>query len=181
MTDTPSNPGLQLTVLAVSYVRTLAAAQPGDGHIVLSDILRLLPTIYTGILTLKPYGIDGDDWDSYDNGAIAPAMDEEQYDELRNRLAAMLGQYDMYLDTQCEDMRYSETPVAVSLAEQLADIYQALADFAATMADITDAATPEVLCDLKHRFHSYLSDTICAAMRAANNIYQSQLLLSEEE
>ncbi|MDE6206375.1 MAG: DUF5063 domain-containing protein [Muribaculaceae bacterium] len=180
MSETPNTPSLQLTALAVTYVRTLAAAVPGGGHDLLGDVLRLLPPIYTALLTIRPEGLGAEDWDEYESGAIAAAMDEEQYDELRNRLAAILGDYDMYLDTQSEDMRYSDTPIAVSLSEQLADIYQSMADFAATMAEIADYNTPEVMSDMKSRFHEYLSDTICSALRTANGLYQAKVLQSEE-
>ena len=61
--------------------------------------------------------------------------------------------------------------MAVSLAEQLADVYQAMADFAATMAQITDDMVPDTLSELRYRFASYLADTICRALKAANYVY----------
>ena len=114
-----------------------------------------------------------------DTGAILPQVTEEQYVAVSSAVAALLGQYDTYLDTPAEDMRYSDTPVAASLSEQLADIYQTMADFATTVADAPAEAVPDVLADMKYRFHAYLADTICVAQRVANVIYQSKALLSE--
>jgi len=172
---------LKLTALAVGYVRLVAGAPESEPHTFVYNILRLLPAIYANLLELKPYGEDegGEDYDNYDTGAILGQLTEEQYATVSGTVSALLGQYDTYLDTPAEDMRYSETPVAVSLSEQLADIYQAMADFATTIADAPAEGAPDVLADMKYRFHSYLSDTICTAIRVCNLIYQSKVLATE--
>ncbi len=61
----------------------------------------------------------------------------------------------MYLDASMEDMQYSDTPVAVSLAEQLADIYQEMFNFASTVREASPETLAEVLADFKWRFDSY--------------------------
>ncbi len=173
--------GLQLTALAVGYVRLLAGVAETEPQKFLNNLLRLLPALYANLLELKPYGEDegGEDYDSYDTGAILGQLTEEQYAAVAGSVATAMGQYDTYLDTPAEDMRYSDTPVAVSLSEQLADIYQSMADFATTIAEAPAEAAAEVLADIKYRFHAYLGDTMCSALRAANVIYQSKVLESE--
>lgn len=173
--------GLKLTALAVSYVRLVAGAAESEPQTFVYNILRILPALYTGMLELKPYGDDegGEDYDNYDTGAILGQLTEEQYVAVAGAVSTLFGQYDTYLDSPAEDMRYSETPVAVSLSEQLADIYQAMADFATTIAEAPAEGAPDVLADLKYRFHSYLADTICTAVRACNLIYQSKVLITE--
>ena len=163
--------GLQLAALAVGYVRVVASAASAVPQDFLYNILRLLPALYGNLLELKPYGEDAGatDYDNYDTGAILPQVTEEQYVAVSSAVAALLGQYDTYLDT----------PADASLSEQLADIYQTMADFATTVADAPAEAVPDVLADMKYRFHAYLADTICVAQRVANVIYQSKALLSE--
>ena len=56
-------------------------------------------------------------------------VDEEMYEEVRNKLAAMLGEHDTFLETFEEDMKYSDTPIAVTISESLADIFQPLYNF----------------------------------------------------
>ncbi len=179
--NTMGNTGLQLAALAVGYVRVVAGASTAEAQEFLYDILRLLPALYGNMLELKPYGDDegGTDYDNYDTGAILPQITEEQYEAVSGAISTLLGQYDTFLDTPAEDMRYSDTPVAASLSEQLSDIYQTLADFATTVADAPSEAMPDILADLKYRFHAYLADTICTSQRVANVIYQSKILLSE--
>ena len=121
---------------------------------------------------LKPYG---ESTEGADNGAIIDELDEEQYENIRTQAAGVLGEFDTYLDTMVDDMRFSDTPVAVSLAEQLADIYQTAYDFAQSMREAPTEAVPEVLADFKYRFDSYLSQTICSALRATDFIYHNEL------
>ncbi len=153
---------LSLTSLAVEYCKAVAGAPTSEPRDFLRDMLRYLPRIYITVSDINPYG-DGADNEPQETGAI--------YDTVRTDMSTLLGPNDVYLDTPVEQMQFSDTPVAVSLAEQLADVYQAMADFAATMAQITDDMVPDTLSELRYRFASYLADTICRALKAANYVY----------
>ncbi|MCM1066168.1 MAG: DUF5063 domain-containing protein [Muribaculaceae bacterium] len=161
---------LSLATLSLEYCKVVAAAAETEPRVFLADMLRYLPRIYMTISDIKPYE-DEPEAEVYETGAIYDSITEEQYDSARTDMARALGQYDVFLDTAVADMQYSDTPVAVSLAELLADVFQNMADFAATMAQATDEIMPEVLTELKYRFESFLSDTICRALRAANHVY----------
>lgn len=161
---------LSLTSLAVEYCKAVAGAPNTEPRDFLRDVLRYLPRIYITVSDIRPYGDDTDD-EPQETGAIYDTVTEEQYVAVLADMSRLLGANDMYLDTPVEQMQYSDTPVAVSLAEQLADIYQAMADFAATMAQITDDMVPDTLAELRYRFASYLADTICRALKAANYVY----------
>lgn len=173
-----------LTGLAVEFCKALAAAESTEAQALLRDVVRYLPRIYITISDIDPLGVEkeaeGDvNYMQYNTDAMGANVTEEQYEIVREGLAQAFGEYDVYLDTPVEDMRYSDTPVGVSLSEQLADIFQQLADFVATVSatGVEDAA--DVVAELKYRFHSYLSDTICSTLRAANNLYQSQTLVEQ--
>ena len=43
------------------------------------------------------------------------------------------------------------------------------------MREAPTEAVPEVLADFKYRFDSYLSQTICSALRATDFIYHNEL------
>lgn len=167
-----------LSGLAVEFCKILAAAPQTEPQQFLADVVRYLPRIYIAIGELKPYGDEEAPMDdeSLNTDMIEASVNEEQYDDIRRGIAALLGEYDMYLDTPVEEMRFSDTPVAVSLAEQLADIFQNLADFAATLVSVDPMHMPEVLAELKYRFISYLSLTVCSALKAANYIHQTKVL-----
>ena len=161
---------LSLAALSVEYCKAVTDAAMKDPREVLRDIIRYLPRIYITLCDLRPYDEDADTAPE-ETGAIYDSVTEEQYDEVLEGLRTMLGANDMYLDTPVEEMRYSDTPVAVSLAEELADIYQNVADCAATIGQATAEMMPEVLSEMKYRFATYLSTTLCSALRASNYIY----------
>lgn len=164
---------LGLAALALEYCKAVAAAPQTEPRDFLREVLRYLPRIYITVADIKPYGEAGGDDEAAETGMIYDTVTEEQYEQARADMATVLGEYDMYLDAPADDMRYSDTPVAVSLAEQLADVYQNVADFAATIGQVAPDLVPEVLADMKYRFASYLSDTLCSALRAANYIYHN--------
>lgn len=173
MNETGITPAaISLTGLAFEYCRALENSADSEAPDFCAAVIRYLTRIYMTAFDLKPYGVDSE---GADNGAIIDELDEEQYNTILSQTAAVLGQYDTYLDTLVDDMRYSDTPVAVSLAEQLTDIYQTAFDFSQTMRQAPAEAVPDILADFKYRFDSYLSRTICSALRAADFIYHSEL------
>ena len=163
---------ISLTGLAFEFCRTLEGCAGDEVQDFCEKMLRYLPRIYMMAFDLKPYG---ESTEGTDNGSIIDELEEEQYDNVRQMAAGVLGEFDTYLDTMVDDMRYSDTPVAVSLAEQLTDIYQTAYDFTQSMREAPADAVPDVLADFKYRFDSYLSQTICSAMRATDFIYHNEL------
>lgn len=164
MSEKISPAAISLAALSIEYCKVLAAATQTEPRDFVGEVLRYLPRFYITINDL--------DVEPSDTGLIYDTVTEEQYEQVRADVAAVLGQNEMYLDTPADDMQFSDTAVAVSLAEKLADIYQCMADFAATIGLVTPDLIPEVLDELASRFDSYLSDTICSALRAANNIFR---------
>lgn len=178
--STLSPQALSLAGLALEFGKILAAAEEKEPQEFLRECLRYLPRIFVSACDLKVYGEDTITVsEDYNTGAITNSVSEDQYEMVRDGIAKLLGEYDVYLDTPVEDMRYSDTPVGTSLSEQLADIFQCIVDFAAAMG-VSDAdSATEVLAEFKYRFHAYLSETICSAQRAVNTLYQSQVMQSE--
>ena len=171
---------LSLAGLSVEFCKILAHTEEYDAHDFLRQCIRYIPRIYISISDIRPFaGDSGENYDEYEPGAISGNVTEEQYDMVRQGIAELLGEYEVYLDTPVEDMRFSDSPVGVSLAEQLADIFQIAADFASTMSVSDETSIPDIIADLKYAFHSYLSETLCSALRAANMLFQSQVLKEE--
>ncbi len=165
---------LSLAALSIEYCKVVAGAETSTPRNFLREVLRYLPRFYVTMSDLHPYGDDEEDSNPNEfmaTDAIYSTVEEEQYDAVREIMAKILGENDMYLDTSVDDMRYSDTPVAVSLAEKLADIFQNMADIASTIGQASPEMIPEILADVRYRFATFLSDTICSALRAANYIY----------
>lgn len=165
---------ISLVGLSVEYCGVVDAAAETEPQAFLREMLRYLPRFYVTLTDLADSGEE-----PAENDSIYQILDEDGYNAAREAMTALFGEYDVYLDTPVEDMRYSDTPVGVSLSEQLADIYQAVGDFAGTVRQVPSEMIPELVDDMLFRFNQYLSDTLCSALRAANSIYQSKALAEE--
>ncbi len=82
----------------------------------------------------------------------------------------LMGADDVYLEVFEEDMKYSDTPVAASISEGLADIFQALYNFINTIRDATDETMQVALLGIRDDFRAYWSATLCNVLRALNHL-----------
>lgn len=168
----PQTGAVALVALCHEYciaVENCAGTGPAD---FCRSMLRLLPRIYITAFDLRP---DGENEEGESTGAQYAALEEDEYLSVKDKLAALFGEHDTYLDTFSEDMKYSDTPIASSIAEQLADLYQATYDFVYTVRESSSGLLPEILPDVKFRFQAYWSETLCNALRAINSLYQKEV------
>ena len=134
----------------------------------LDSMLRLLPRIYIAAtdLAVDPLMTD-------DSAFIEQALDEDYYEALRRNVEALMGEDDVYLEVFEEDMKYSDTPVAASIAEGLADLFQELYNFISTIREATDQTVAGALAAVKDDFRGFWSATLCNVLRALNHLKMS--------
>lgn len=150
--------------LCDEYCRELEAAREADRDEFVDRMLRLLPRLYISAFDIAPdIYLDQDVY-------IEQALDEDYYDAVRRNVETLLGPDDVYLEVFEEDMKYSDTPIAASVAEGLADIFQVLYNFINTVRDAPDDLASEALAAVKEDFGSYWSKPLCNVLRALNNI-----------
>lgn len=130
----------------------------------IDHILRLLPRIYIAASDLQTPA--DDECDPY----IENVLEEDYYEALRRNMEELMGADDIYLEVFEEDMKYSDTPVAASISEGLADIFQALYNFINTIRDATDETVQVALLGIKDDFRAYWSATLCNVLRAINHL-----------
>lgn len=85
-------------------------------------ILKILPLLYVKASLLP---------DSFPVNDEPPAtfVREEDYIRVVTRVAAIMGEEDIYLDVFVDEMKYSDTPVRATILEDIADIYQDVRNF----------------------------------------------------
>lgn len=141
-------------------------------------MLRLLPRIYICAVDLSVKDAtleeEPDTW-------LEQSLTEENYEAVRHSLAALLGENDVYLEVFEEDMKYSDTPVAASISENLADIYQVAYDFTTTVRYGTDEVADMAVLAVKASFKEYWSMTLCNVLRALNHIWSKGLAVTDED
>jgi hypothetical protein len=95
---------------------------------------------------------------------------ENTYEAVRCRIAALLGEYDSFLDTFHPDMNYSDTPIASTISENLADVYQDLGDFAALFRRENEAVMRQALYACKENFRIYWGQKLLNALKALHSV-----------
>ncbi len=100
-------------------------------------------------------------------------MDEDYYDAIRRNIENLMGPDDTYLEVFEEDMKYSDTPIAASISEGLADILQVCYNFIETIKDAPEHVIVDALYAMKEDFQIYWSRILCNVLRALNHIYYS--------
>lgn len=140
-------------------------SQVADSRTFVATMLRLLPRIYIVASDLAPApSLDED----------APYLDsylsEDYYEEACESIRTLLGTDDVYLETFEEDMKYSETPVAASVAEGLCDIFQELYNFISVVRDAHESQINDALIAVKNDFESFWSQQVVNVLRPLNQL-----------
>lgn len=180
MTQVLNNNSLAFIALANEYCQALEQASGADGRDPFADtMLRLLPRLYIAATDINPEAaagaevpvlLDPAEEDIY----IQPSLEEEYYDAVRRGVEALMGPDDVYLEVFEEDMKYSDTPVAASISEGLADIFQALYNFTEMVRDAPARLLPGIMAAEAEEFRTSWSRPLCNVLRALNALrYQA--------
>ena len=174
-----SNNELSVVALANEYCRAIELASSSEPKEFVGKMVRLLPRIYMAVMDLP--ADESIDVDASDYVFGSTHLDEEYYNQVCENIAATLGSNDSYLETFHQDMKYSETPIAATISESLADIFQVLFNFIEDVksADIDDVS--DHLALLRSDFSEYWSQTLCNVMRPLNEIIFSRTYDDNDE
>lgn len=161
-----SNNALTVMALASEYCRALETCSATEPREFVEKMVHLLPRIYMAVTDLPPAEFEEPD---YMFGATH--LDEDYYNQICQDIAASLGENDSYLETFHQDMKYSDTPIAATISECLADIFQVLYNFIEDVRNTDVDDVNEHLSGLRSDFTEYWSQTLCNVMRPLNEIF----------
>lgn len=170
-----SNNALSVVALASEYCRAMELCASTEPAQFVDKMIHLLPRLYMSVTDLPATSIEEAD---YVFGAAH--LDEAYYDQVRQAVAESLGEHDAYLETIHSDMQYSDAPIAATISEGLADIFQVLYNFVEDVRAVDFEVISEHLGSLRADFSEYWSRVLCNVMRPLNDIYQSGVLSDEE-
>lgn len=162
--DTLSNNGLAFIALSNEYCSAVENIANMETSEAVNAMLRLLPRIYIAASDIPEDLLGGE------GGYIPVAIDEPTYDRYRQTLAAVFGEDDTFLEVFMDDMKYSDTPIAATISESLADIYQALFDFLEACRDAPNSLINESLQAVRDSFAEYWSQTLVNVLRPLNKL-----------
>lgn len=152
---------LAFIALANEYCQVLETVGERESSQLMSDLLKLLPRLYISATDLEQ---------GPDEGYIAGELDEATYDSVRRVLEQTLGEHDTYLEVVMDDMRYSDTPVAVNLSENLADLYQEFFNLVHSVQDLLPEDQNALLSACREHFADYWGQTLCNALRVLHSL-----------
>lgn len=181
-----------LTALASEYCMTVENAPETERNEFIARMLQLLPKLYLEFNDIRPdvrkdSSADEDAGQSEEFDEFAPVsleesdygesayysdyVDEDYYENVRRHIETLLGPDDTYLETFEEDMKYSDTPIAASISESLADIFQPLYNFISIVKDSEGEELEGAYTQCHEAFCEYWSQTLCNVLRALNHLY----------
>ena len=165
---------LEFVTVAVEYCALMEASVRHTLFSFADKAVKILPLLYLKA-TLLPKVKEPDEEDGLEH-----FITEDTYETIRFRIAGMLGEYDSYLETFHPDMKYSDTPVAATISENLADVYQDLGDFAAIFRQGNEEVMEQALYVCEDNFRLYWGQKLLNALKALHVVRFNEELSSDD-
>lgn len=132
----------------------------------IDKITKILPLLYLKASLLSPVEPEEE---AYTERFVTESM----YESIRLNMESLLGEDDSYLEVFQNDMKYSEAPLAASISEGLADIYQDLKDFISIYRLGNEPQMLEALYICYENFVSYWGQQLVNVLRALHSVKYS--------
>ncbi|MCM1093971.1 MAG: DUF5063 domain-containing protein [Lachnospiraceae bacterium] len=162
-----NNNSLAFIGLCNEYCQSVENAREMDRSDFVAAMLRILPRIY---ITATDVNTDAA---LIEEAYIDSHLEEDYYEALRRNIENLLGPDDTYLEVFEEDMKYSDTPIAASVSEGLADLFQVFYNFLESIKDVPEELVEQGIVAVKEDFETYWSRILCNLLRPLNQIRYS--------
>ena len=147
-------PAIEFVTVAVQFCIYLEQLAEQEKSEFIDKLLTILPLLY---LKARLVPKTQDELDGYPEQFVS----EQEYDNVRQTVAQLLGADDAYLEVYIEDMRYSDEPITAFVSENIADIYQEMKDLA---------------CNYQTQNESVMNDALVACLEAFEQHWGQKLL-----
>lgn len=134
---------------------------------------RMLPLLYMKGALLPDATLASED-------ALPEIVDYETYETVRRGISNRLTSHDNYVTTFKEDFQYSETPIAASISEDMADVYQDIRNFCEQYHCGDDAVMNDAVATVVEKFRTYWGQRAANALSAINAALYSGDDLTDE-
>lgn len=149
---------LEFLTVAVETCKYLEGLQDEPKADFMSKMGKLLPLLYLKAMMVPPSDLPDEEVERF--------VTECDYEQIRSRLSALLGEADGYLDSFDADMALSETTLYATVSEDLSDMYQSLKDFACCCAAGNDEQCEAALSVCIDDFRNHWGLRLLGALRA---------------
>lgn len=150
---------IEFVTLALEYCAFVEGANQLTLFQFADKAVKILPLLYLKATLLPKLEVEED-------SEPETSIDEEMYENIRTKLANLLGDKDAYLETFHADMRYSDTPIAAFISENLADVYQDTGNFVALFRQGNNEVMQQAIAICQENFTSYWGQQLLNALKA---------------
>lgn len=147
-------PAIEFVTVAVQFCICLEKVSEYEREDFLDKILSILPLLYLKARMVPKAELELD-------GYIEQFVTEQEYEAVRQSIAAQLGSDDTYLEVFVDEMKYSDEPITAFISENIADIYQEMKDLA---------------CNYQTQNESVMNDALVACLEAFEQHWGQKLL-----
>jgi len=157
---------LEFVTVALEFC---ALMETTDKHTLFSftdKTVKILPLLYLKATLLPTLNGTVNATELEDETELEQFITENTYEAIRNCIADLLGEYDPYLETFHPDMQYSDTPVIVTISENLADVYQDLGNFVTLFRQENERVMEQALVACEENFRLYWGQKALNALKA---------------
>ncbi len=166
---------IEFVTVGVEFCAFLERAQEYTQEEFTSTAVKLLPFLYLKG-ALLPIDDEGDDYLDEAEHFVT----EEDYEYMREKVSCLMGENDAYLTVQSDEMKYSDLPLGASIAEDMADIYQAVKDCISAYRTENEETMRAALTECREEFADYWGAKLLNALGALHRIYFSSSLNEDE-
>jgi len=143
---------LEFCVLAEKHTQT-------GREFFINNMVKVLPLLYLKVSIIPPVE------ENYDSD-LETKVSEDMYNRVEESISQLLGNDNLYLETFHPDIRLSDSPVAVKISEDIADIYQDLGNFIAVFKNGQKETMNDSLTLCIRNFEKYWGQRLLNALRA---------------
>jgi hypothetical protein len=164
---------LEFITVTAEFTLFLENASQNEKKLFIEQAIKYLTAIYLKTVIMQP------PIESFEIEAER-VVSEADYEWVRSEIALLLGVDDDYLTAFHPDMAYSDTPIAASVSEDLADIYQEIKDFLYNCQLGNDELMLAALETCLNAFREHWGRKLLNSLSALHQIICSQALQDEE-
>ena len=169
-----SQAALDFVKVSTAYCRFLEQLSPNarGREEFCRTMCSLLPWLYAKAVEMSEVPETGG-WNS-------PFVTEGDYNDVLNRVAGVLGEWDDFLDVFVDDFKYSDTPVHCTISENLADTYQTLRELVETYRQGYEESMAVALRETLEDFPTGWGRKLLGALRAIHDVKSADTSFEEE-
>ena len=166
---------IEFVTVAVQYCDYLENLESITEDELTDKLTKLLPLLYlkTALVSETEMINDEDEPET--------AVTETDYNYIMSKIYNIYLNNDTYLEVFMQDMKYSETPIAASISEDLADIYQDLKNFATIFERGITENMNDALYVCMENFKTYWGQKLVNVLRALHSLKYNTIEISSAD